>query len=159
MAQKPEIQYIGQFYIHGSEAKKLARKNEEKKVKAKTELPLHRFERVRKIHVDLLAIGSLVAAVVLLVTMVVGTLSMQSAWQELETVQQYVYELQSKNVALNTQYHAAYNLEEVRSAALAMGMIPVSEAKTMQMQVTVPQAEPEETWLDNMVWFLEGLFA
>ena len=91
MAQKPEIQYVGQFYVHGSEAKKFARKTEQKT--ARTELPQHRFERVRKVHVDALAICSLLMATALLVTMVLGTLSLQTAWKELEIAQQYVYEL------------------------------------------------------------------
>lgn len=157
MAQKPKIQYIGQFYVHGSEAKELARKNEQKK--AKTELPQHRFERVRKVYVDPLAIGSLIVAAVMLVTMVMGALSLQTAWQELGTAQQYVYELQTANRTLTAEYHAGYDLEEVRSAALAMGMIPVEEAEVMHLNVTVPRQEPERTWQDDLVWFLEGLFA
>ena len=157
MAQKPEIQYIGQFYVHGSEAKELARQNEQKKVK--TELPQHRFERVRKVHVDLLAICSLVMAAVLLVTMVVGTLSLQTAWQELGKAEQYVFELQTKNAVLASEYRSGYDLEEVRSAALALGMIPVSEAQSMQLHVTVPEQVPEMTWVEELVWFMEGLFA
>ena len=157
MAQKPEIQYIGQFYIHGSEAKKLAQKKEQKK--ARTQLPQHRFERARKVYVDPLAIASLCLAAVLLVTMVLGTLSLQTAWQELDIARQHVYELQSKNVALTAQYRSGYDLEEVRSAALALGMIPVEEAQVMKIQVTVPVQQPEPTFLENIVWFLEGLFA
>lgn len=157
MAQKPKIQYIGQFYVHGSEAKELARKNEQKK--AKTELPLHRFERVRKVYVDPLAIGSILIAAVMLVTMVLGALSLQTAWQELGTARQYVYELQDTNRTLAAEYRSGYDLEEVRSAALALGMIPVEEAEVMHLNVTVPQQEPESTWLDDLVWFLEGLFA
>ena len=157
MAQKPEIQYIGQFYVHGSEAKKLARKNEQKQ--ARTELPSQRIERVHKIHVDPLAIASLCLAAVLLVTMVLGALSLQTAWQELETAQQYVYELKNQNLLLESEYHASYNLEEIRSAALALGMIPRAEAQTMPLRVTVPQPEPERTFVDELVWFLEGLFA
>lgn len=157
MAQKPEIQYVGQFYVHGSEARELARKNEKKK--AKTQLPLHRFERVRKVHVDPLAIGSILMAAVLLVTMVMGALSLQTSWQELETAQQYVFELQKTNRVLTTQYRSRFDLEQVRSAALAMGMIPVEEATVMKIHVTVPQPEPERTWLDDFVWFVEGLFA
>ena len=157
MAQKPEIQYIGQFYVHGSEAKKLARKNEQKQ--ARTELPSQRIERVRKVFVDPLAIGSLCLAAVLLVTMVLGALSLQTAWQELETAQQYVYQLKNENLKLESEYHASYDLEEVRSAALALGMIPRSEAQTVPLRVTVPQPEPERTFVDELVWFLEGLFA
>ena len=157
MAQKPEIQYVGQFYVHGSEARKLAQKNEQKK--AKTELPLHRFERVRKVYVDPLAIGSILMAAVLLVTMVMGALSLQTAWQDLGTARQYVYELENRNSILTAQYRAGYDLEEVRSAALALGMIPMEEAQTMQLRVTVPEVEPETTWVDDLVWFVEGLFA
>lgn len=157
MAQKPEIQYIGQFYVHGSEARELARKNERKK--AKTQLPLHRFERIRKVHVDPLAIGSILMAAVLLVTMVMGALSLETAWQELDTARQYVYELQKTNRTLTNQYRSQIDLEQVRSAALAMGMIPVEEATVMRIHVTVPQPEPERTWLDDLVWFVEGLFA
>ena len=37
MVQKPKIQYVGQFYVHGSEARKLELQQEKKK--AKTSLP------------------------------------------------------------------------------------------------------------------------
>ena len=157
MAQKPEIQYVGQFYVHGSEAKKLARKTEQKK--AKTELPLHRFERIRKVHVDVLAISSILIAAVLMVTMVMGTLSLQSSWQELRIAQEYVYELESANATLAAQYRSGYDLDEVRSAAIALGMIPVEEAQVVSLRVTVPEVQPEPTLLDDIVWFLEGLFA
>ena len=95
----------------------------------------------------------------LLVTMVVGALSLEAAWQELDNAQQYVYELQHKQRVLESEYRSGYDLEEIRSAALAMGMIPAGEAETMNLRVTVPQQEPEMTWMDEMVWFLEGLFA
>jgi len=157
MAQKPEIQYVGQFYIHGSEAKKLAEKKEQKQ--AKTKLPLHRFERVRKVYVDPLAITGILMSAVLLVTLVMDALSLQTAWQELETAQQYVYELQDTNRTLTTQYRSSFDLSEVRSAALALGMIPAEEAEVMKLTVTVPVQEPEPTLLDDIVWFLEGLFA
>ena len=157
MAQKPEIQYVGQFYIHGSEAKKLAQKKEQKK--AKTQLPQHRFERARKVYVDPLAIASLCIATVMLVTMVMGALSIQTAWEDLRIAQQRVYELQNDNVILTSQYRAGYDLDEVRSAALALGMIPVEEAQVMNLHVTVPVQQPEPTFLEDLVWFLEGLFA
>ena len=157
MAQKPEIQYVGQFYVHGSEAKKLARKTEQKK--AKTELPLHRFERIRKVHVDVLAISSILVAAIMMITMVAGTLSLQSAWEELHIAQEYVYELESANATLAAQYRSGYDLDEVRSAAIALGMIPVEEAQVVSLRVTVPEVQPEPTLLDDIIWFLEGLFA
>lgn len=157
MANKPEIQYVGQFYIHGSEARELAKEKEQKKVK--TALPLHRFERVRKIHVDPLAIGSILLAAVLLVTIVMGTLGLQNAWQELEVAQQYVYELEKTNRTLEYQYRSQLDLDEIRSAAMALGMVSPDEVEVMQIRVTVPVQEPEPTLLDDIVWFLKGLFA
>ena len=44
MVQKPKIQYIGQFYVHGSEAKKLELL--EQKKKARTKLPLARLQQI-----------------------------------------------------------------------------------------------------------------
>lgn len=157
MAQKPEIQYIGQFYIHGSEARELARKNEQKK--AKTELPLHRFQRVRKVYVDPLAICSLMIAAVMIIGMVAGMLSLQTAWEELDTARVYVSELETRNSVLTAQYRSGYDLETVRSAAIAMGMVPVSEVQTVKLNVTVPEVQPEPTLVDDILWFLNGLFA
>ena len=157
MAQKPEIQYIGQFYIHGSEARDLARKNEQKK--AKTELPLHRFQRVRKVYVDPLAICSLMIAAVMIIGMVAGMLSLQTAWEELDTARVYVSELETRNSVLTAQYRSGYDLETVRSAAIAMGMVPVSEVQTVKLNVTVPEVQPEPTLMDDVLWFLNGLFA
>ena len=73
--------------------------------------------------------------------------------------QQRVFELQNQNVTLTAQYRSGYDLEEVRSAALALGMIPVEEAQVMNLHVTVPVKRPEPTFLEDMIWFLEGLFA
>ena len=44
MSQKPKIQYVGQFYIHGSEARQL--ELQEKRKQARSKLPL---ERLRKL--------------------------------------------------------------------------------------------------------------
>ena len=157
MAQKPEIQYIGQFYIHGSEARELARKNEQKK--AKTELPLHRFQRVRKVYVDPLAICSLMIAAVMIIGMAAGMMSLQTAWEELDTARMYVSELETRNSVLTAQYRAGYDLETVRNAAIAMGMVPAAEVQTVKLNVTVPEVQPEPTLMDDVLWFLNGLFA
>ena len=94
-----------------------------------------------------------------MITMVAGTLSLQSAWEELRIAQAYVYELESRNATLAAQYRSGYDLDEIRSAAAALGMIPVEEAQVVRLQVTVPEVQPEPTLLDDIVWFLEGLFA
>ena len=160
MAQKPEIQYVGQFYIHGSEAKKLARKNEQKK--ARTELPVTRVERVRKVYVDPLAICSLMMAAVLMVSMVAGMLSLQTAWNELDIAQQYVYELETQNSILAAQYHSGYDLKEVERTALALGMTPRDQVPQLVVHIPAEElpAEPSRiTLLTRISTLISGLLA
>ena len=157
MVPKPEIQYIGQFYVHGSEAKALETQPEEKKSDYK--LPLYRFEKLQKIYVDPLAICSMVMAVVLMVCMVAGTILVQNAWQELETVNQYVYDLEAVHLQRVTEFRSSYDLEKVRTVAEAMGMVPVAEVQRMTIAVTMPEPKAEPTVWDDIVWFMEGLFA
>ena len=57
MAQKPKIQYIGQFYVHGSEARALALEEERKQAKARR--PLARLQQVELIYVDPVAVVSI----------------------------------------------------------------------------------------------------
>ena len=157
MALKPEIQYIGQFYIHGSEAKAPEVKQEQEKSEYK--LPLHRFEKVQKVHVDPLAICSIALAIVMLVCMVSATLQLQSAWQTLDTANQYVYELEAVNRQRVQLYRSSYTLDEIRAAAETMGLIPMKEAAMMAISVTVPEPEQKPTLWEDIVWFMEGLFA
>ena len=46
MNQKPKIQYVGQFYVHGSEARQL--QLQEQKRQAKTKLPLARIQKIER---------------------------------------------------------------------------------------------------------------
>ena len=70
MTEKPKIQYIGQFYVPGSEAQVLAPKK--KKKKAKTKLPIAKQEQVKAIYIDPVALIGITVAVVMLAVMVVG---------------------------------------------------------------------------------------
>ena len=79
--------------------------------------------------------------------------------RNLEKAEQYVYELQTQNAVLTASFRSGYQLEEIRGAALALGMIPAEEAAVMKLAVTVPQPQQEPGFVDNMIWFLEGLFA
>lgn len=157
MTQKPKIQYIGQFYVHGSEARAEALK--EKQKKAKTVLPLARLEQISEIRVDPVAVGSIVLAAVLLVAMIVGTVGLWSELKTYHTMADYADRLAQENVALLEDFRASYSLSEIESRALALGMVPQDQVKTVTITLTPPVAEAEETWIDDLVWFFEGLFA
>ena len=157
MVPKPEIQYIGQFYVHGSEAKALEVQPEEKKSDYK--LPLYRFQKLQRIYVDPLAICSIIMAAVLMVCMVAGTILVQDAWQELETANQYVYELEAVHRQRVLEFRSSYDIEKIRTVAETMGLIPIAEAQTLAINVTIPEPKAEPTVWEDIQWFMEGLFA
>lgn len=157
MVQKPKIQYIGQFYVHGSEARQL--ELEQQRKKAKTSLPLARLQKMEKIYVDPVALVGIAVAVVMLVVMMIGALQIRSDWAEYERVSAYVSQLKRENAEKTHEYRASYDLEDIRIKATAMGLVPKEELQTMTVTVTIPEPEPEISRIDEIKWFLEGLFA
>ena len=157
MNQKPKIQYVGQFYVHGSEARAI--ELQEQKRQAKTKLPLARIQRIEKIYVDPVALVGIAVAVVMLVTMVLGAVQIKRDWDQYEQVSAYVSELKKENARKNHAYRLSYDLEDIKSKALAMGLVPKSELQTMAVTVSVPEPEAELTRMEEIRLFLEGLFA
>ena len=154
MARKPEIQYVGQFYVYGSEARAVAPKK-----KQQFQLPKPRLEKIEKIYVDPVAFVGLMVAAVMLIAMVVGACQINSSWQEYEQVSHYLSELKRENAQLNHTLHTSYDIDEVEAQAKAMGLVPLEEIPTLSVRVTVPEPEEEMTAWDEFVWFLQGLFA
>ena len=157
MNQKPKIQYVGQFYIHGSEARQL--ELQEKKKQAKSKLPLERLRKVEVIYLDPVAIFGIVTALVLLAVMTVGVLQIRDDWTDYQTMSNYVSRLNSENAELKADYRSQYDLEDIRVKAQALGMVPKSQLEVRTVYVTIPKPEPERTRLEEIQWFLSGLFA
>ena len=157
MNQKPKIQYVGQFYIHGSEARQL--EHQEKKKRAKRKLPLERLRKVEVVYLDPVAIFGIVTALVMLTVMILGVLQIRDDWEEYRVMSNYVSRLNSENAQLQADYRSQYDLEDIRVKAQALGMVPKSELEVRTVYVTIPQPEPEMTWLEEIQWFLSGLFA
>ena len=157
MNQKPKIQYVGQFYVHGSEARKL--QLQEEKRQAKTKLPLAKIQAIEKIYVDPVALAGIAVAVMMLVTMVLGAVQLKKDWDQYEQVSAYVSELKRENARMSHVYRSSYDLEDIKTKALSMGMVPKSELQTMAVTVTMPEPEVEPTRMEEVRFFLEGLFA
>ena len=157
MARKPDIQYIGQFYVHGSEAKKVEVQQTPRKTKA--QLPKQQVRQVRQISVDPVAICGMAVAVILAVVMIFGASQIGDAWEGYETMAGYASDLRYENIRLTRQYRGMYDLEDIRVAAETLGMIPVEQAQTMALTVTMPVPDPEPTLWEQVSWFLKGLFA
>ena len=156
MTQKPKIQYVGQFYVYGSEAQAL---QPDAPKKPRTQLPEAVRKRMEKVYVDPVALMALVAAVFVLVAMITGVKQLQRDWEEYSTVAQYLHELKETNHEKTEAFRETYVRSEIRAKAESMGMIPKAEAQRSTVTVTIPQPEPEETLLDTIKWFVKGLFA
>ena len=157
MTEKPDIQYISRFFVPGSDAPQVAPQYEGRQ--AKTRLPKTVPQKQVCIHMDPVAVCSVVVAVVLLVLMVVSVMQFEQACQEYQVMEEHLAVLRDINVIRNHDYQTSLDLKFVEEQALALGMVPVSEVKTIRVEVVIPPVEPEPTYWDDVVWFLEGLFA
>jgi len=157
MTRKPEIQYIGQFYVHGSEARALELL--EKKKQPKTRLPIARLEKIEKVYVDPVALIAIAVSVFMLITMVLGVVQIYNDWQAYQLISDRVENLRISNHEKVEAYRASHDLEDIKVKAMAMGMIPKAEAQQMTIQITRNAPAPEMTFLDEVKWFVTGLFA
>ena len=78
MERKPEIQYVGQFYVLGSTAPQIA----EKQKKKKAALPRLKRQSQKVIYVDPVALCGMAVAAVMLVVRVLGADTVRSLIDE-----------------------------------------------------------------------------
>lgn len=154
---KPDVEYIQKYYSYGSEAKIIDFKPLQKE--QKIQVPRPKRNPKTRIYVDPIALAGMVLALVMLVVMTMGIMEFSAVCQEHQQMQQTLTALRDANVELTHNYRVSYELSEIEETARALGMIPIEEAKTITVQVTVPQREPEPTLWDDFVWFISGLFA
>ena len=161
MAQKPykhNIEYIQKFYSYGSEAKAVqaqpVRKQEEKPL-----LPKRQKEPVTTVCIDPVAFCGIMVAIVMVLVLMAGMIQYGIIRDDHAVMESYVNELRGEQALNQYLYKAGYDLELVEITARALGMIPVSEAQTITMQVEVPVRPEEPGFIDNLVWFFSGLFA
>ncbi len=163
MIPKPEIQYVGQFYVHGSEARKLELQQKQEERKSKTRLPLERLRKIEKIYLDPTALIAMAVAVVMLVTMVVGGLRLEQDWKEYRALSSYVSTLNRENARLQKELRDSYDLEEIRTKALGIGLVSVEQIEVKTVAVTMPETVEEPGWLESKIeyihWFWKGLWA
>lgn len=156
MAQKHDILYVN-FYTDGSAARKLApafpaaqpRKGGSAKRKKKT-----------VIFLDPVAVCSLIVAAVLLISMAVGLTQLQNAQAEAAAMESYLEQLTAENERLAQEFDSQVDLETVEKTALAMGMVPKDQVKSVNIQVQeIRIEEPQKTFWDQMYAILTNLFA
>ena len=152
MDQKPVIQYVGQFYVYGSEVQ--ARKKKEKK----SLLPrAPRAEVQRCVYVDPVAVCGIAVAVLMLVVLAVGAFQLRAAMQQYNAQSEQLSAIKRENARLEHLYRTSLNLEAVQAQAEKLGMVPAEELEHIELVVTVGQAPEEPTAWENFLWFVKGL--
>lgn len=70
-----------------------------------------------------------------------------------------VVSLQNENTKLTQEYEAGYDLEDIRTKALAIGMIPKDQVQVVTIHPVVPEVEEEPSLWENICWYFNQLFA
>ena len=157
MVRKPDIQYVHEFYVHGSEARVIELKPRRRA--PKTELPKTAPDKTIRIGVDPVALCGIVVAVAMLVMLAVGFTQYIEVCNRNQAAMNQVIELQNRNIEKQMKYEAGYVLSDIEQKAASLGLIPVAEAEVILINPVVPVREAEPTVWDNIVWFMDGLFA
>lgn len=152
MVQKPEIQYVGQFYVYGSEAPA------PKKKTFREMLPKTEHTKVHRVYIDLTALLGIAVAIALTAALVMGGIRLNNLWEEHNLMESYVSSLRLNHATLEHNYRISYDLEEVEKMALELGLVPESEVETRYIRVTMPEHKHKWTAWENIQWFFEGLF-
>ena len=152
MDQKPVIQYVGQFYVYGSEVQ--ARKKKEKK----SLLPrAPRAEVQHCVYVDPVAVCGIAVALLMLVVLAVGAFQLRAAMQQYNAQSEQLSAIKRENARLEHLYRTSLDLEAVQAQAEKLGMVPAEELEHRELVVTVGQTPEEPTAWENFLWFVKGL--
>ncbi len=156
MARKNDILYVN-FYTDGSAARKVAPAFPAAKPRKK---PAAKRQEKIVIHVDPVAVCSLVVAVVMLIMMSVGLTHLQNVRAEAIAMENYLQQLTAENERLTEEFYQQVDLESVEKTAYALGMVPKQQVSSTPITVNLVQEEaPAETFWSQVTAFLTNLFA
>ena len=111
------------------------------------------------LRIDPLALAAVVLSVVMAVVLCVGMVELEQVRSEQRTLQRYVWDLEDRNEVLEQKYGEQYDLNEVRQAALGMGMVPADQLPHEALSVTIPQEPETPNIFQRLADFFRGLFA
>ena len=155
MAPKHDILYVN-FYTDGSAARKPQAAIPPVQPRKKPQ----NARRKKTLYLDPVAVCSLMVATVMLIMMAVGLNEFQNARAEAQAMEAYVSRLGEENERLSTSYREKVNLQEIEETALALGMVPKDQVRSVSIRVEQPQEQVASVTLwDRVASFLTNLFA
>ncbi len=160
---KPKIEYI-QYYTAGSAAVKLdvpqpARTGQSGQRRAPR--PVQKQVKPLVIAFDPVALLAITVAIIMVVLMGVGTSRLKDAQTQQEAMADYVDALAEKKQELELEFDDGYDVQAVKDAALALGMIPAEEAPRLEVEMDHPEppAEEKPSLVDSFSAILANLLA
>ena len=157
MARKAEIQYI-RYYTDGS----AARQPEVRPAPPKRAPQPQKKRRPKYIlRVQPLAVFGVVISIVMLCMMFAGVSEYYQAQQEARRMESYISSLHLSNEELREEYESGLDLEGIRKAALALGMVPEESVPHITVSVPMEQVQPEasQDFWQQVNAFLTSLIA
>ena len=148
MAQHFDVQYVN-FYCTGSSALNVA----PVKPLETLELPKKKAAKSQKtvLRIDPIACAGILMAAVMMVMMVVGFAQLSDVQAEAAEMSAYVDTLRMENEELKTQFENGYDLNEVESVALALGMVPEAQVRHISVPMDAPVVDNKPSaW--NTFW-------
>ena len=153
MARKFNDRYV-RFYTYGSTAAKL---EQERGVS----LPKYKKPAMRKpIPFDPVAFVGTAVVVVLAVLMLVGIAQVNQVTTQVHNLQTKIEGLETEHEMLVERYESGYDLNEIRAAAAAMGMVSADEAAHVRVNVPAEVIEAVQvSWWEPIMISLRQFFA
>ena len=156
MARRDEIRYI-QYYTPGSAALQPERKPKIRKAEPKV-IELAPAKQIA-IRFDPVAVMGTVVAIIMFICMMVGFSQVNQVNEQIAQAETQISGLKAEYSVLEAKYAMGYDLEEIRIAAEAMGMVSADQVQHVTLSVSVPQPEPEPTWWEQILLDIQELFA
>jgi len=154
MAQRLDIRYVA-FRTDGTAARKAAEVQPFKLLK----LPKAKKQKKIVVHVDPVAVAGIVMSVTMVIMLTVGFIQLHTARKDASVMASYVQTLREENETLSAAYENSYDIESVKTTAMALGLVQKDQVKHVTIQVPeVAESEQPGAW-ERFCTFLTGLFA
>ena len=146
MAKRDEIQYV-RYYAVGSAARKL--EPEPRRQAKEQAAPKPKAERI-PIYFDRVAVFGTALAVVMLVFVLIGFGRVNRLNQQIADMETCYAALKAENYAQQKTYDNHVDLEDVRAAAEAMGLVPLEQVQHITVHIPQPETPEELPWWQEL---------
>ena len=146
MARKEEIQYV-RYYATGSTALKLDPEPKRKERVRPAPKPVE--ERIA-IPFDPVAVFGTAVALVMILCVIIGFVQLNQMNDRVAQAQMDLSTLKHEHYELEKNYANGYDLDEVRDAAAAMGLVPMDQVKQITIHIPEPEVVEELPWWQEM---------